>query len=281
MKNHVLCAFVGFTLVMPSLAAQTNGTTQPPIPEEARKHFVMGTTLLNDAKSADDFAQVEKEFKQATDLAPQWPDARYKLALVKEAESNYSGAMADLKLCQQLKLTDAEARKVQDQIYVVEAKQQKAVDAANSPAAQLEKLTQSLDGGVWRCEHSLAYQSNNGSQGSQWVDQDAGHTYIWVSGHTISGYTEQQGVVENGVANGTLVRDIAYNPNATPNWTATLTGRKFNFTSSSSASSGDTGILSQTDEATISDDGQSITETVVTTAAWGTVTRTRTFARIK
>jgi len=98
----------------------------PPIPEEARKHFVMGTTLFKDAKTAEDYLQVESEFKQATDLAPQWPEARYNLALAKEAAGDYSGAMDDLKLYQQFKLSDREARTVQDKIYALEAKQKKA-----------------------------------------------------------------------------------------------------------------------------------------------------------
>ena len=98
----------------------------PPIPEEARKHFVMGTTLFKDARTPDDYSQVENEFQQATELAPKWPDARYNLALAKEAAGDYSGAMADLKIYQQFKLSDVEVRTVQDKIYALEAKQKKA-----------------------------------------------------------------------------------------------------------------------------------------------------------
>jgi len=168
MKRHLLLTFVCFCIVTPYLLSQAKvtagkpsvATTQAPIPEEARKHFVMGTTLFKDAKTPDDYAQVESQFKQAVDLAPQWPEPRYNLALAKEAAANYSGAMADLNLYQQFKLSDTEARTVQDKIYALEAKQQKkaaeqkALDDANSPAAQLEKLVQSLDGGVWRCVSS-------------------------------------------------------------------------------------------------------------------------------
>lgn len=137
MKKYWLLALVGFTLVTPSLVAQTKVTAPTPIPEEARKHFVMGTTLFKDAKTPDDYAQVEGQFKQAVDLAPQWPDARYNLALSKEAAGDYSGAMADLKLYQQFKLSDTEARTVQDKIYELEAKQAKKVsDGAAQAAAE-------------------------------------------------------------------------------------------------------------------------------------------------
>jgi len=160
MKTYVLGALVGFMLVTPSLVAQTNVATPTRIPEEARKHFVMGTTLFKDAKTADDFVQVESEFKQAADLAPQWPEARYNLALAREAAGDYSGAMADLKVYQQFKLSDADARNVQDKIYALEAKQQKkdgaakvAADAASAKeaaATQAENVYKGLDSGVWK-----------------------------------------------------------------------------------------------------------------------------------
>jgi hypothetical protein len=151
MNPRTLLALICFSLLAPSLfgqayapAASTNTTTPAPIPEEARKHFVMGTTLFKDAKTADDFLQVTNEFKQATDLAPQWSEARYNLALAREAAGDYSGAIDDLKIYQQFKLSDAEARTVQDKIYTLEAKQLKkvssdaakaATDSANASAA--------------------------------------------------------------------------------------------------------------------------------------------------
>lgn len=160
MKTFVLCAIVGFIVVTPPLPAQTKtsadtakaATTPAPIPEEARKHFVMGTALFKDAKTAGDFSQVESEFTKAADLAPQWPDARYDLALAKEAAGDYSGAMADLKLYQQFKLPEAEARTVQDKIYVLDAKQAKRVsdDAAKTAAeAALAKEREPHFDGRW------------------------------------------------------------------------------------------------------------------------------------
>jgi hypothetical protein len=102
----------------------------------------MGTTLFKDAKSPDDYAQVENEFKQA----------------------------ADLKLYQQFKLSEADARTAQDKIYEVEAKQAKANDPAAKEReriaegtkevrqAQLEfaPLIQKLDGGVFIGQGSYA-----------------------------------------------------------------------------------------------------------------------------
>ena len=136
------------TIVLPGLIflslpmfAQDAGTTPPPIPEEARKHFVMGETLFKDAKTADDFVQAEREFKQAAELAPQFPQARYNLALAEEAAGDYAGAMADLKLYLAFKLPADEARVAQDKIYMLEAKQQKlaAAKAVEQRAADAQK----------------------------------------------------------------------------------------------------------------------------------------------
>ena len=144
MKTNTLLALICLSLLTPPLFGQTNApadstnavTTPPPIPEAARKHFVMGTTLFTNATTAADFAQVVSEFKQAANLAPQLQQARYDLALAEEAAGDYSGAMADLKLYQQFKLSDDETRTVQDKIYALEAKQQKKVsDVAAKQAA--------------------------------------------------------------------------------------------------------------------------------------------------
>jgi hypothetical protein len=136
MKTYVLCVLAGFMLVTPSLVAQNNETASPTIPEEARKHFVIGATLFKDAKTPDDFIQVEGEFKQAANLAPQWPDPRYNLALTEEAAGDYAKAVADLTIYQQFKLSDEDGRKIQDKIYVLEAKQAKKAseDAAKAAA---------------------------------------------------------------------------------------------------------------------------------------------------
>ena len=171
---YALSAVLGFTLVMPSLVAQSSATTQP-IPEEARKHFVMGATFFKDARTADDYAQVESEFKQAAGLAPQWPDARYNLALAREAAGDYAGAIADLKLYLQFKLSDADARTAQDKIYALEAKSEEtakkqadvdeqtaaAQRAQAAQAASDEALIRSLDGAVFVKHNGDAYQRND------------------------------------------------------------------------------------------------------------------------
>jgi hypothetical protein len=245
MKKFLLPALALILAATPSLFAQTPATSSPPVPEEARKHFVMGTTLFKDAKTPGDFVLVVSQFKQAADLAPQWPDARYNLALAKEAAGDFSAAMADLKIYQQFKLSDTEARTAQDKIYALEAKQekkaaeQKASDDANRPAAQLAKLVQSLDGGVWRCVSSTWDDAVRGHV----VGDMVGRYYIAVSGHNISGS-----------------RSDHYDPDVSPDWTVTLTSRRFSFDASRPSSSPH--FYPYGGEVTISDDGRSITEQI-------------------
>jgi tetratricopeptide (TPR) repeat protein len=110
----------------------------PPVPEEARKHFFKGAALFKDAKSPADFTQVLDEFKQVVRLAPWWPEARYNFALACESAGEYASAIANLKLYQLFKLPDAEARSIQDKIYVLEARQEKAAKES-SPEALAQK----------------------------------------------------------------------------------------------------------------------------------------------
>lgn len=120
----------------------------PPIPEEARRHFVRGTTLFKEAKSPDDFKQVVDEFGQAANIAPWWPDARYNRALAWEAAGNYEKAIINLKLYLLFKLPEADARAAQDKIYAIEAKQEKAAKAKeeeNSPQAVAARQQQSFE----------------------------------------------------------------------------------------------------------------------------------------
>ncbi len=111
----------------------------PTVPEEARKHFVKGAALFKEAKSLADFTQVRDEFAQAARLAPWWPDARYNLALALESSGDYPSAMANLKLYQLFKLPDTDARVVQDKIYVLEAKQEKAAKESNPEVVAAKK----------------------------------------------------------------------------------------------------------------------------------------------
>jgi hypothetical protein len=139
----------------------------PVIPEDARRHEVIGTTLFKDAKTPDDYSQVTAEFEQAADLAPQWREARYNLALAKEAAGDYSGAVTDMKLYQLFKLPDEEARNAQDRIYVLEAKVAEAAKKKVSDAtAQADQKIVDLQGNFPRLMQKLEGSTFVGSVGN-------------------------------------------------------------------------------------------------------------------
>jgi len=47
----------------------------PAIPEEARRHYVVGKTLFEGAKKPEDFNDAIAEYKSALLAAPWWPEA--------------------------------------------------------------------------------------------------------------------------------------------------------------------------------------------------------------
>jgi hypothetical protein len=193
MKAFVLCALVGLTLFAALVAAQTN-TTPKQIPEEARRHFVMGETIFKEAKNATAFSQAVAEFKEAARLAPQWPEARYNLALAKEAAGDYSGAMADLKLYQQFKLSDIEARKVQDKIYAIEGKQKMVVDEAASNAAAVERRAREQQQQIiGRWDYGEAFGS-----GANYISISGPYSASLSAGFLVRGSTPPQVRVEGG-----------------------------------------------------------------------------------
>lgn len=98
----------------------------PPIPEEARKHFLHGTLIFKNAKTILDYNGAVFEFGQAIFYAPWWPEARYNRALAWEAMGEYSHAIQNFKLYLLFKLPETEARTVQDRIYTVEAEKEEA-----------------------------------------------------------------------------------------------------------------------------------------------------------
>lgn len=102
------------------------GTLQPPpaMPEEARKHFVKAETL---AKESHDPAAAIEEYQQGLALAPWWADGYHDLGLIQEADGRYDNAKASLQLYLLSTPDHKDARAAQDEIYKIEAKQQKAV----------------------------------------------------------------------------------------------------------------------------------------------------------
>jgi hypothetical protein len=133
MYRVLLVSLVLFLVFSPALKTQST----PSIPEEARRQFIIATTLFKEAKTPADFLLVVNHLKQATDLAPQWPDARFNLAIAHEAAADFASAVVDLRIYLQFKLSPDDAHTVQDKIYVLEAKAEQAGQNIPPPQSAL------------------------------------------------------------------------------------------------------------------------------------------------
>lgn len=111
----------------------------PPIPEEARKHFIRGVEFFKAAKSPAEMKQVVNELGMAVRLAPWWPEARYDWALSMDAAGDTNSAIVNLKLYLLFKISDQDARDARDRIYALEARQERAAAQSHSAAPDTRK----------------------------------------------------------------------------------------------------------------------------------------------
>ncbi len=100
----------------------------PAVTEEARRHFVMGATVLKESTDAAGAKKALDLFTQSVHLAPWWAEARYNCVLAREASGDFNGAIAELKIYLVFSLADTERREAQDKIYALEAKTQLAAE---------------------------------------------------------------------------------------------------------------------------------------------------------
>ena len=108
----------------------------PAIPEEARKPFVMGATVLKKASDPTGVNKAVDFFSQALNVAPWFADAYYNRAMANETSGQFGLAIDDLKLYLAFNISSAERRAVQDKIYSLEADAQ----LASTKQAELDKI---------------------------------------------------------------------------------------------------------------------------------------------
>ena len=108
----------------------------PAIPEEARKPFVMGATVLKKATDPAGASKAVDLFTQALNVAPWFADAYYNRAIAREIAGQFEQAIDDLNLYLGFILTDNERREMQDKIYSLEADAQ----LASTQKAEQDKI---------------------------------------------------------------------------------------------------------------------------------------------
>ena len=304
MKIHALCALACFTLITPSLVAQTNAsdsadqlhqlTTQlqeSPGDQALREKIIaLALTLhprpatpdatimaegaaeyaFKNAKVNSDFSDAAKQYEKALLLAP-WLAADYfNCGVAHERAGENKDAIRNFSLYLLAAPNADDATAVKRRIGGLQYAAQKAANEANSPEAKMEKFIENLDGGVWR----VAHDSGN-NMGTLWADDDAlGLCYLAVKGNKI-GYNFYIVNADGTPGVYTHVRHYNYDPNIPPEWTATLIGKTFSGPINQAL------VTGSYEHFTISDNGQTITEEARYIYPSGSATATRTFERIK
>lgn len=92
------------------------------VSEEARRHMARGQAAVEMAKSPAEYDSATKEFQEAIELAPTWPDPHYNLGLAQEKSGKLREAVASYKRYLQLAPNAPDAAKIQEQIYKLEYK---------------------------------------------------------------------------------------------------------------------------------------------------------------
>ena len=120
MKKQLL----SITLLL--LSVINNNSFAQTIPEAAREKYVMAITLRNQAKNASDYDSPITKFKDAIALAPSWAEAYKELGLTLELAGKFDEAISNLTKYISFNPPADDARKAQDEIYIIKAKKEKA-----------------------------------------------------------------------------------------------------------------------------------------------------------
>jgi tetratricopeptide (TPR) repeat protein len=152
----------------------------PAIPEEARRHYVKASALLEDAKQPSDSADAAEEFRLALLVAPWWGEAYMKMGMTLETAERYDDAIAALKLFMVTNPQDEVLRKAQDEIYKIEAKKEKAAKdkelaakkAVEDQRMQQEEFLRKINGA------QFVYLERDGSVGA--MLNVKGDTVTWI-----------------------------------------------------------------------------------------------------
>jgi tetratricopeptide (TPR) repeat protein len=104
---------------------------KPQVGEAARRAFLKGNAVMQEAKQADDYAEAARYYEEATTAAPGWADPLYNLAKARELRGDFAGAIAALQ--GYIKAGGADARQAQDLIYGLEVKRDRAGSEAKRP----------------------------------------------------------------------------------------------------------------------------------------------------
>ena len=119
LKISVLMAILSTFLVSTAWSAQVS--------EAAQRHFDRGMAAVEMAKTPDDYDAAIREFKQARDLAPDWPDVYYNLGLIQDKAGKYKDAVDSLRNYLRMSPNAPEAQTIRSMINRDEFKAEQAL----------------------------------------------------------------------------------------------------------------------------------------------------------
>lgn len=98
----------------------------PTIPEEARQHFIEGTTIAKSASNASGQKLAVESYQEALKIAPWWGDAYYNMSVAQDLAGQFDAAQASLRFYILTNPGNKETRDAQDKIYALNAKKKLA-----------------------------------------------------------------------------------------------------------------------------------------------------------
>jgi len=111
---------IGYLIGVVILLAWVSVTLADTVSEEAQRYMARGFAAVEMAKTPKDFERAVREFEQAAQLAPNWPDVYFNLGSVQGKAGNYGEAMRHYKRYLELAPNAPDAAKVREEIYKLE-----------------------------------------------------------------------------------------------------------------------------------------------------------------
>lgn len=120
--THALPTDIDVRIRQSAIAAVAKMNPPPALTEEYRKQMVLGVNAVQEAKEPADFKVAQAYLVQASNIAPWAPQPYHDLGLVLKEMKEYQAAAQNFKLYLVARPDAADARQIQDEIYILESK---------------------------------------------------------------------------------------------------------------------------------------------------------------
>lgn len=155
----------------------------PAIPKEAERFMVRGQAALEDAKGPEDFQAAVTEFSEAVNAAPWWADAYYNLGIAQGKLDQFDEAIQNLKWYLVAAPNAPDAKGVENEIYKIEFKKEKAQKERQVQARimDLNGLWTRQDPG-WIATYEYTVSLNGNQVRMEWSNHDGAIGQHWFEG---------------------------------------------------------------------------------------------------